>query len=237
MSLFRPIKRADVAQQPLQLWETGVAFKEFHPTYQSRRKPAPSRQRFPRNWTELEALVEARLAQFEQRHQSECEQAFERGVQEGIRRQDQAAACKLSAAQDTLASLAEAVNAQLAEFRASICDQVTRLTAALAETWLRQQVAINPGVFLPALRDALELLAHLDDITVRLNPVDYRSLSDGIAAGEEDYLEYSNLRIIPDPEVAVGGAVAESAGGTVDCRLDTRIKQALQIIAPDYGSD
>ena len=40
-------------------------------------------RRLPRSWTQVEAMVEARLVQFEDRHSRECTAQFEQGVKRG----------------------------------------------------------------------------------------------------------------------------------------------------------
>ena len=218
----------------MRLWETGPAHDEFLPTWLPDETIAEQPRKFPRDWLEVEAIIEKRLASFEDRHNSECDEAYERGIQEGMRRQEEVVQKKLEAAREPIAHVAAAVEQELAAGRESTYRQITRLTSALAESWLRSMVAINPHVFTVALRDALEPLSHLDRITVRMSPADHRCLKEGIAAGEEEFLEFAELKVLADPKVDMGGAVAESAGGSVDCRLSTRLEQALKIIEPEH---
>jgi flagellar biosynthesis/type III secretory pathway protein FliH len=233
MSLSKPIRAFHFEDRPVNVREWPAPDANFRPTYAaSRTKPAEVRQ-FPRTWVELESAIEARLGVFEDRYRAECREQFERGLLEGRRLQEADAQRKLDAAREQLAKLAATVNDAIAGLRASLDRDAALLASAIAESWLKQIVSLNPGAFLSALSDATAPLAHLDDIVVRLNPADYKTLADGIASGDQTALEFAGFRITPDATIAVGGAVAESRGGTVDARLSTRIDRARELIAAE----
>lgn len=162
--------------------------------------------------------------------QTALQVAFQRGVAEGMRQRADEIIRQHEAAREPLARVALAVERELAELRGDLYRQTVSMAAALAECWLREIAVINPTVFLAALREAMQPLEHLDDITVKLHPDDYRTLRDGIAAGEEEFLQFARLRLVADAQIEAGGVVAESEGGSVDARLRTRIEHALGVI-------
>ncbi|MCI0524631.1 MAG: hypothetical protein L0Y75_05140, partial [Acidobacteria bacterium] len=223
MSLSKPLRAVQIDECPIRLREFQLAAASFRPVYADSVAHPPAVKQFPRNWVELERAIETRLQAFDDRHHAECRDQFERGVLEGRRLQEAEAQRKLDAAQKQMALLVDTVNKSIADLRASLDRDASALASAIAESWLKQIVSLNPSAFLAALRDATAPLSHLDDITVRLNPADYRTLAEGIAAGDRASLEFADFRITPDASIAVGGAVAESRGGTVDARLNTRI--------------
>jgi flagellar biosynthesis/type III secretory pathway protein FliH len=231
--LSKPIRAFHFDERPVRLRELPAPDAEFRPSYSSSTPQKSAVKQFPRTWVELERVIEARLGVFEERYRAECQDQFQRGVLEGRRLQEADAQRKLEAAREPIAHLAGAMNTATAELRANLDRDAASLATAIAESWLKQIVSLNPSAFLAALSDAVAPLSHLDDITVRLNPADYKTLAEGIAADEQSFLQFASLRITPDASVAVGGAVAESRGGTVDARLNTRIDRARELIAAE----
>jgi len=205
----------------------------FEPSYGPPKAAATVSPALPRNWTELELLIETRLGAFESRHHAECETQFERGVQEGMRRQEEEVARKIAAAAGPLAAIQTAVTTRLDEDHSQIYNQAASLAAALGEVWLGNIVAIHPGAFQAALTDALAPLKHLDNIKVHLNPDDHQFLTTELQAGRILGDGQATIHLVADPEIPKGGAVANSSGGTVDARLRTRIERALEIVSPN----
>ena len=231
--MSKPLRAVQVDECPINLREFQPADAEFRPVYAENIAHRPAVKQFPRNWVELERAIETRLQAFEERHHAECQDQFQRGVLEGRRLQEAEAQRKLEAAQKQIALLAETVNKTIVDLRTALDRDAAALASAIAESWLMQVVCLNPTAFLAALRDVTAPLSHLDDITVRLNPADYKTLADGIAAGDQPSLEFADFRITPDASIALGGALAESRGGSVDARLSTRIDRARELIAAE----
>jgi flagellar biosynthesis/type III secretory pathway protein FliH len=231
MSSSRPLASVALAERSVRIQELPPEEQDFVPQYPREPVAAKAREpRLPRSWVEFEQAVEERLAAFAERHRRECEEHFERGVQEGMRRRDAEVQKRLQAAAEPLRNLASQVEEQLARQQQDTYRQAARLAAALAKAWLGRMVCINETAFLAALEDAMAPLAHLDEITAHLHPSDYEALRAGIAAGDELFQAYRTLQIVADPEVEQGGVVTTSAGGSVDARIATRIERALEAI-------
>jgi flagellar biosynthesis/type III secretory pathway protein FliH len=77
----------------------------------------------------------------------------------------------------------------------------------------------------------------MSKVRVRMNPRDLDTLR--TALGDEDVLFQGlpDLELVTDPQIDVGGAVAESRGGSVDARVTTRMQAALALLEsdPDAG--
>lgn len=231
MSLSKPLRGLQLDSEPVVLG----AGAQHAPAFIAARDHGPvapaAERRLPRTWTELERFLEERLAAFEERRRTEQTEAFERGVQECLRRQHASVDQRIAAARRPLSNVAQAVQSELALLREDLYRQTSELAAALTATLVGRLVALNAAAFLPALRDALEPLRHMDDIRVRLNPTDHETLKAGLGSGEELFTGFDQIDVISDATVAPGGAVAESRGGTVDARLQTRLKTAIQLLS------
>jgi flagellar biosynthesis/type III secretory pathway protein FliH len=217
---------------------TGVRIaRAFTPSFTGSLVRPASPPAFPRNASELEQVVSQRVASAEDRHREECEAAFQRGIEEGLTRQHGAIDQKLAMARKPIAQLTQALTDHMAKEKESFAVQVTEIASALTRSLVGRLVEINPAAFLPALRDALEPLAHMSKVRVRMNPRDLDTLR--TALGDEDVLFQGlpDLELVTDPQIDVGGAVAESRGGSVDARVTTRMQAALALLEsdPDAG--
>ncbi len=183
-------------------------------------------RRLPRSWVEVEKMVEDRLSQFSDRHLRECNQQFERGVQEGIRQ----SASTMAAASGPIDSIVERLDGEIIQYWDQLYAQAATLASAIASQWFVDLVSINPHVFLSAMHDALEPLRHLDKITIRINPEDYETLKSGLNKGDIACLEFGSVDVVPDPAVQRGGAISTSEGGSVDARLKTRIRRTMELL-------
>ncbi len=113
---------------------------------------------------------------------------------------------------------------QLARAQQVMARGVLELACELARQVLRHELAVNPNVLQPVIREALGLLA--DDsksAVVRLNPLDMEVLQDVVQT------EFASLTLtlIADATVKPGGCVVSSAGTVVDGSLDTRWRRAV----------
>lgn len=183
---------------------------------------------FPRTWSQLEAVVEARLVAFEERHRNENQEGFQRGLIEGKREQVSDLDKRLTEAQEPWRALQAGVRKELAAYREELYRGTTELAAALARAWLGSIVEMNPRVFEAGLRKALEALGHQEHIEVRLHPEDYESFCRGLNDRDETLWESPEVKVSPDPSVDRGGAVALAVGGTADARLAVRVQKALE---------
>ena len=186
---------------------------------------------FPRTWSQLEAVVESRLADFEARHHSECEQAFERGRAEGHREQEANVLRRLDGAGEPWRAIQAAVRRELAAYREELYRGTTELASALARAWLGNIVELNSRVFETGVRKALDALGHQEEIEVRLHPEDFKAFRSGLDDRDSSLWESPDVTVVADPSVDRGGAVAVSRGGTSDARLSVRVQKALEWLA------
>ena len=120
---------------------------------------------------------------------------------------------------EQFAALLASAGAQLEQAEQMAAQGVLELACELARQVLRHEIASNPNVLLPVIREALgQLFGDARAVHVRLHPLDLDVLQDVLQQ------EYPNmpLKLQPDPSIARGGCVVESAGTVVDGRIQTR---------------
>ena len=101
---------------------------------------------------------------------------------------------------------------------------VLELACELARQVLRHEIASNPNILLPVIREALDqLFSDSKAVLIKLHPLDLDVLQDVL------HEEYPNLPLTlqPDATLTRGGCLVESAGTVIDGRLEKRWARAI----------
>lgn len=121
-------------------------------------------------------------------------------------------------------SLIESAKNQLEAAEQLAGQAVLELACEMARQVLRHEIASNPNVLLPVIREALGMLfSDSKAVQIKLHPLDLDVLQ-GILSEE-----YPNLPLTlqPDPTLTRGGCLVESAGTVIDGRLEKRWARAV----------
>lgn len=121
-----------------------------------------------------------------------------------------------------LASLSDANEAALKEWvkqaEATLEDQV----AELCRKVLCAELKLDRNSLLPMIAAAVREVANVQNVRVRINPVDHKFLVEQQEALTSLSAGLKNLEIIDDPEI-LGGAIVDTSGGTIDATLDQKL--------------
>lgn len=135
---------------------------------------------------------------------------------------------------EELLSLLESLAAALGQARYALVravePKVAELGVVIAEKIIAHELRSAAPVVGNILRSVLDDIPDHEPVVIRLNPADMASVrtSDlGITRLTEGQ---GILRVVEDREVARGGCLIETGSGLLDCRLETQLEQARQII-------
>ncbi len=121
-------------------------------------------------------------------------------------------------------SLVESAKSQLEGAEQMAGQAVLELACELARQVLRHEIASNPNVLLPVIREALGMLfSDSRAVQIKLHPLDLDMLQDILSE------EYPNLPLTlqPDASITRGGCLVESGGTVIDGRLEKRWARAV----------
>jgi flagellar assembly protein FliH len=121
-------------------------------------------------------------------------------------------------------SAARALHTREAPALDDVAATVLDAALELAEALLGRELATVHDVGLTALRRALDSVGAVRPLEVRLSPADVASL-DGVALPD-------GVRLVADPALASGDAVAVHAGGSLDARIAAGLTRAREVLAP-----
>ncbi|SMC65989.1 FliH/SctL family protein [Sporomusa malonica] len=167
------------------------------------------------------------------------EEGLSQGYEEGFTQGRQAA---LSEMQQTLQLSVERAHRIVTIAEQEACQlvfdaerQIVEIALAVASKVLAREIAENPTTILPIVKEALGKVSDQDHIVIRVNPEDYemvlmakRDLQ--LMVGREHAVSVSADHIVP-----AGGCIIDTALGTVDAKLDTKLEmvhKAIQEILP-----
>lgn len=159
--------------------------------------------------------------QAEQAGRAAAEAAVERILDEKVAQQMQ-----------TIKPALEALVAQMADARGAWLDQwdksAVKVAGKMAARVVRRELSELPETTLTWVREALQLAAGSNEITVRLNPTDHENLGKQV---EEIATSMSNLapaRLVSDGAVAAGGCVVETQYGVIDQQVESQLERLVE---------
>lgn len=171
---------------------------------------------------------------YDEAYSKGCEDGLNQGFQEGFEQGNQTALAEMQQAMKQSLEKAERM-IKSAELEASqmINDaehQIVEIALAIVSRVLAREVEENPTTILPIVKEALAKVRDQDQIVIRVNPEDYemvllarRDLQ--LMVGRENA-----ITITADHIISVGSCVIDTALGTVDARLDTKLELVYKAI-------
>jgi flagellar assembly protein FliH len=104
-------------------------------------------------------------------------------------------------------------------------DELVKLVMLVARKVILREITEDRSILTGVVQNALAGLSAREEITVRINPDDYLL----VTSGRDDVLrnELLNDRLLlkPDPSVAAGFCLVDTAMGTIDASLDGQMDQ------------
>ena len=151
-----------------------------------------------------------------------------------LRDHEQTAAAARAATDAALAGLASAAR-QLLSSTAPTLDEagdvVLEAAVALARAILDAELSVVDDAAQAALRRALRPLPTDHVVTVRLNPADVACLEGVVTrTASGDLFEGHEVRLVADPSLTRGDALAEQAGAVVDAGVEAALTRALDVL-------
>ncbi len=139
---------------------------------------------------------------------------------------------ELRSARETMQSIVASALAQRHQVIEAAEKEIIRLSYALAERIVHEQIAHDPEVVVCVARAAIKRLVERDRVTIRVNAQDL----DRMRAHREDMLALGDIRevrVIADARVDHGGVIFETESGMIDARIATQLEEAQRVLGLD----
>lgn len=123
-----------------------------------------------------------------------------------------------------LGTLFAQVHTQLAQEEQAIAKEMLEMACEIARQVLRKELAVNPNLLQPVIREALGMLL-LDGrpSTIRLHPDD----ADVLAGTLREDFAGLDLTLIPDATITPGGCRVQNGGAVIDATVEKRWQRAV----------
>lgn len=147
------------------------------------------------------------------------QQGYEQGIQQG----------GLAAQQQVYQQLVESRDIFIQAIKqrhlmmASAEPEMAKLAVKLAEKLVGQELAQNPETIIGIVRLALSGIGDREQVTIRVNPVDYDKVVEHRSSFEKMIEGLKKFDIVADAAIDVGGSSIETNLGNIDARLNTRV--------------
>lgn len=146
------------------------------------------------------------------------DRGFSKGLGEGIDREKR----ELSFAAESVEKMIGELKMLKEELLKSSEKEIIGLAFLMAEKVIHKEVSADREVILSVLRDAIRNMRDSDGVRIRLNPEDYRYITEA----KPDFLDsFGDILIEKDEKIGRGGAVIETHLGAVDARLDQQLNK------------
>ena len=151
-----------------------------------------------------------------------------------LREHEESAATARAAAERALAGLAAATRQLVATTTPTVDeagDVVLDAAVTLARAILDAELSVVDAAALAALRRALRPMPTDAVVTVRVNPADRTVLEDVVTRTPQgEIFDGHELRLVADPAVGRGDALAEQAGSLVDAGIGAALERAIDVL-------
>ncbi len=137
----------------------------------------------------------------------------------------------LSMASESVAKLIREIGTLKEKLLESSEKEILDLVFLIAGKVIHKEVNADREIILSVLRDAMRTMRGKEDVRVRMNPEDYRYITEA----NPDFLgSYGDIPIEKDEEIGRGGAVIEAHSGAVDARLDRQLDKIRETLYDEH---
>ena len=155
------------------------------------------------------------------------EEALARGRREGIAQ----AEAKFESTIQALTGALEEVSRLRESLAHSGAQDMLRLVMAIAEQVVRRQVAVDQGVVLSVIKDALQASVRADSYRIRINPADLDAVTRQKPLFLASISGLRNLSLETDPSISPGGCRVDSDLGDVEATIESQLDAIRQALA------
>jgi flagellar assembly protein FliH len=158
------------------------------------------------------------------------QEAYERGMAEGLKKGAAEQKQALAKHEDSLVGLIQGLTKVRKEFLIRMESDVLNLAFAIAEKILNHEIATDRDVVCKVLEGALSKMVDQEGMKIRVHPDDYGCLKAITEAPSPRLEAIKSVMLEEDASIGRGGAIIVSLFGEVDARLDQQmsiLKDAL----------
>ena len=167
------------------------------------------------------------LAQAQAEAERIMQEAYEEGMRQGLEAGRAQFEQSVAHAATAVEQAAQEVQRAYRAFLESLEPQVVTLAHSIATRILQREAQMDRELVVRTVRSALELMSDRARVTVRMNPTDHQALREHRPELLEAFEGITQIDLIPDSQIGLGGCVAESDTLVVDATLHAQLTRIL----------
>lgn len=134
---------------------------------------------------------------------------------------EQRLAQRMQSALPALQSIVSQLTAQRDEWLANWESNAVRLCVAVGEKLVRTRIQVRPDAATEMISEALRLAAGNPHVAVRIHPDDLAAFGEQADDVIRTLAACSDIKVVPQEDIARGGCLIETRQGVIDARLET----------------
>ncbi len=162
--------------------------------------------------------------------ETEAENIRRKAHQEGFESGRVEAAAQMTEAAERLMRAAGEMNGQQQAILRELEQEIIDLVLLAVSKVVTQELKINKEVVVGAVQAALERVGRSRSVKIRLNPEDLALITERKSELEMTHPRLSELDLMADPDVALGGCVVETEFEEIDSTLETRLASLSEVM-------
>ncbi len=111
-------------------------------------------------------------------------------------------------------------------------EAILKLSLALADCVVHRVIEVDPAVISDQLAQAAAQILRPGDLTVRINPADHAVVEDALPRLKRQWVSFTHITLLDDPQIEPGGCVLTCGQGTIDASIQTQLRRIAQLMLP-----
>lgn len=169
---------------------------------------------------ELEQLRE----EIDSERQNAAETGYDEGYEKGLADAESEIADRVRQLDELIFNVKEKIDERIYENR----DAMVEIAFAAITKMLGELLPTKEGA-IAAVRNAIQFVSNRDKLIFRVSERDYQLIKDN-ASQITSNSDSSDIKIIPDNQVQLGGCILESSSGGLDSRLEIQLNTLIKTL-------
>jgi flagellar assembly protein FliH len=163
---------------------------------------------------------------FEEIRSQAAEQGFEQGYKEGMEK-------ALDEFDEQIKTITR-IRAGVIDYRIKAIkdaeSEIAKLGLLIAKKIIRKTIEEKKEIVADCINFALKSVSQIDELVIRLNPDDYKIITDKKSKTKKSISRSREIKFVEDRRVEKGGCIVETRNGDIDARPSSQLKIAERII-------
>ena len=163
---------------------------------------------------------------FEDARSQAAEQGFEQGYKEGMKK-------ALDEFDEQIKTMTR-IRAEVIDYRIKVIKdaerEIAKLGLLIAKKIIRRTIEEKKYIVVDCINFALKSVSQTEELVIRLNPDDYKTITDKKSKAEKSISRSKDIKFVEDRRVEKGGCIIETQNGDIDARPSSQLKIADRII-------